>query len=109
MIAKSHIWEGFQRYVFYGIGVAKPKDQESSLSVSSRLLTRSSAMVGFFLPHYKKHIPSAIDHLVQLTHRKEIFPQVDLSTTFNCLEDIPSGVEHLYSKQSCGKVIVRLV
>ena len=79
------------------------------LSLSSKLLTTSSTLTGFFLPHYAKHTRTAIRALTELTDHKCITPQVDDLHGYKSLEGIPDAINYLYSKRSCGKVVVPLV
>ena len=88
---------------------SKQSGVSEALSMSSKLLTKSSSMVGFFLPHYAKYTPRAVQTLIKLTDNHCISPRIDDERKYVGLEAIPDAVEYLYSKKSCGKVVVRLV
>ena len=75
-----------------------------------KLLTKSASMCGFFLMHYPQMMPSAFKNLAQLMQEGKLNSKVDFGPAdgIKGLENIADGVDYLYSKQSIGKIVVRL-
>lgn len=77
-----------------------------------KLLTQSSTLSGFFLPHYASDIPHYMSLLVRQHHEQNLKTIIDDGSShgkrFEGLEDVARAVEFLHSGKNTGKVIVTL-
>lgn len=75
--------------------------------VYTRLLARSAAVHGFFLPHYTEHFRAHTLELLALVREGALRVAID-ERPFVGIEAVPDAVEHLHGGRSRGKVVVRL-
>ena len=78
--------------------------------IPTKLLTKSASMNGFFLMHYPNLMADAFKNLVALRNDGKLTCRVDTGpgTALTGIENIPDGVDYLYSKKSIGKIVVTL-
>jgi len=75
--------------------------------VYTKLIPKSAAVLGFFLPHYVAHFRTHLPRLFQLYQRGQLQVAID-PTPFEGLEAVPDAVEYLHAGRNVGKVVVRL-
>ncbi len=79
----------------------------SQVRLYTKLIPKSAAVVGFFLPHYVAHFRTHLPRLFQLYRTGQLQVAID-PTPFEGLEAVPDAVEYLHAGSNVGKVIVRL-
>ena len=75
--------------------------------LSSKLLTKSASVRGFFLNHYARHMRSHTKKLNTLIQKGLLNPGVD-PTTFRGLESIADAIDYMYDRKNIGKLVVDL-
>jgi NADPH:quinone reductase-like Zn-dependent oxidoreductase len=75
--------------------------------LTEKLLWRSAACVGFFLPLHARHFRRHLARLVALRESGSLQVALD-PTPFVGLESVADAVEHLHSGRSLGKVVVQV-
>lgn len=74
--------------------------------VSYQLLRKSASLRGFWLMHYFAQAPAHIVKLLDLMKSGELKATVD-ATRFQGVEGAITAIEHMYSGQNVGKVVVQ--
>jgi NADPH:quinone reductase-like Zn-dependent oxidoreductase/short-subunit dehydrogenase len=79
------------------------------VGLPEKLLSKSAALVGFFLPLYAKEFRRHIANLVRAWESGTLKVSLDpLSKEYRSLEAVPDAVDRLQSGKSLGKVYVRV-
>eukprot|EP00759_Apiculatamorpha_spiralis_P045703 PhF_6_TR4248/c0_g1_i1/m.5745/K07119/K07119; uncharacterized protein len=92
----------------YQGGNWQSKPYTTKKPIHATLLSKSASMVGFFLPHYNKHIPRHMALCLKLMDEGKLQVMCDPQPFFG-LEDVASAVEYLHKGMNSGKVVVDLV
>ena len=95
------------QYKAGGDGAADAWTPSEHKGLPEKLLWKSGACVGFFLPHYAKHFRRHLSQLYALHKAGRLAVEID-PTSFIGLEAVPRAVEHLQSGKSMGKVAVMI-
>ena len=82
----------------------------SSPGLAERLLNKSAAVVGLFVPHHAKHFKRHLARLLQLHAQGKLRVLVDPSHTRRPpgIGGVVDAVRHLQSGNSIGKVVVQM-
>lgn len=86
---------------------AKGWKASAHIGLPEKLLMKSAALVGFFLPVYARHFKRHMRELQRAMLDGKLTVAVDPSR-FVGLESVAAAVAHLHSGKSMGKVVVRL-
>lgn len=86
---------------------------KSSSMLPLKMLQLSASLRGFFLMHYSKDFKEYMMRLISLFKQGKLISSIDMGETtpggaFVGLERVYDAVEHMYSGQNIGKVIVEL-
>lgn len=86
--------------------MAQQPELVTSPRIYTRLIGKSLAVRGMFLPHYLRQAPEYLPKLISLFKDGQLKINLD-PRAFVGLESVPDAVEYLHSGASIGKVIVR--
>lgn len=91
----------------YKTGEQVPFSHPSGTPLPTLLMVKSASLNGFFLPQFHHVVPKYAKELLSALEAKQLQFFVD-HKEFKGLESIPDAVDHLYSGNSFGKVIVKV-
>jgi NADPH-dependent curcumin reductase CurA len=81
-------------------------------TLPSQLLVKSASVRGFFLFHFKEHVPKYLTSLIKSFETGSLKSFVDQGEStkrpFVGVDDVGRAVEYLHSAQSIGKVVVEI-
>eukprot|EP01111_Echinosteliopsis_oligospora_P014320 TRINITY_DN5371_c0_g1_i1.p1 TRINITY_DN5371_c0_g1~~TRINITY_DN5371_c0_g1_i1.p1 ORF type:complete len:349 (-),score=117.58 TRINITY_DN5371_c0_g1_i1:131-1177(-) len=90
-----------------GAAFKEEANNSSSTPLPAKLLYRSAAVIGFFMPHYAKHIRRHFDTLISLQKEGKLISCID-PHQFNGLDQVADAIDFLYSGKNIGKVMVNI-
>jgi NADPH-dependent curcumin reductase CurA len=73
-----------------------------------KLLAKSASIRGFFLNHYTEHFKRHTVLLTKLMQEGKLHSKVDDTKKFIGLESIPNAIDHMFSGQNVGKIVVQI-